>query len=30
MNTNITPQEAIKALKEVFYCDVHFVNEEGD
>lgn len=25
---NITPQEAIKVLKEVFGCDVHFVNEE--
>ena len=25
---NITPQEAIKALKEEFGCDVHFVNEE--
>lgn len=24
----ITPQEAIKALKEEFDCDVHFVNEE--
>ena len=24
----ITPQEAIKALKEEFGCDVHFVNEE--
>ena len=24
----ITPQEAIKALKEEFSCDVHFVNEE--
>ena len=24
----ITPQEAIKALKEDFGCDVHFVNEE--
>lgn len=24
----ITPQEAIKALKEKFDCDVHFVNEE--
>ena len=25
---NITPQEAIKALKEEFGCDVHFVNED--
>ena len=25
---NITPQEAIKVLKEEFGCDVHFVNEE--
>lgn len=25
---NITPQEAIKVLKEEFVCDVHFVNEE--
>ena len=25
---NITPQDAIKVLKEVFGCDVHFVNEE--
>lgn len=25
---NITPQEAIKVLKEKFGCDVHFVNEE--
>lgn len=25
---NITPQEAIKVLKEEFRCDVHFVNEE--
>lgn len=25
---NITPQEAIKVLKEKFNCDVHFVNEE--
>ena len=24
----ITPQEAIKVLKEEFDCDVHFVNEE--
>ena len=24
----ITPREAIKALKEKFSCDVHFVNEE--
>lgn len=28
---NITPQEAIKVLKEEFGCDVHFVNEnEGE
>ena len=25
---NITPQEAIRVLKEEFGCDVHFVNEE--
>lgn len=25
---NITPQEAIKVLKEEFGCDVHFVNED--
>ena len=25
---NITPQEAIKVLKEEFDCDVHFVNED--
>lgn len=25
----ITPQEAIKVLKEEFGCDVHFVNDEG-
>ena len=24
----ITPQEAIKVLKEEFGCDVHFVNED--
>lgn len=27
---NITPQEAIKVLKEEFGCDVHFVNDESD
>lgn len=26
----ITPQEAIKVLKEEFGCDVHFVNEENE
>ena len=26
----ITPQEAIKVLKEEFGCDVHFVNEDGN
>ena len=26
----ITPQEAIKVLKEEFGCDVHFVNEESE
>ena len=26
----ITPQEAIKALKEEFGCDVHFVNDESE
>lgn len=26
----ITPQEAIKALKEKFGCDVHFVNDESE
>lgn len=26
----ITPQEAIRVLKEKFGCDVHFVNDESE